>query len=261
MATAFSRAETAAAAHPLAGIDVVILAGGLGTRLRAVLPERQKVVADVAGQPFLARLIGFYAHAGAARIVLALGYRSQDVTNSIAGYEGPCEIVASVEPEPRGTGGALRYALPQLRSTTVLVANGDSFADADLAGLVDLHRSRGASVTLALTFVDDVQRYGRVVVGRDGAVERFEEKPARADPEKPQAGYINAGVYLIEREVVARLPEGVALSLERDVFPELVGHGIYALAGHIPFIDIGTPESWSMADAFFAAIESRKGTP
>jgi len=261
MATAFSHADGEDRPRPLAGIDAVILAGGLGTRLRSVLPDRQKVLAEVEGQPFLGKLIDFYAGAGATRIVLALGHRSGDVESYVRDYEAPWDLIASVEPEPRGTGGALRHALPHLQSDTVLVANGDSFAIVDLAALVDLHVSRRSTITMALTFADDVARYGRVVFDGDGAVERFEEKPTGSGGGVKNSGYINAGVYLIEREIIAALPSDRAISLERDVFPQRIEQGLYALDARVPFIDIGTPESWRSANDFFANIEKLKRTP
>jgi len=253
MATAFSR-DDAVAERPLAGIDAVILAGGLGTRLRSVLPDRQKVLANVGGAPFLKKLVDFYAAAGASRIVLALGYRATDVEEFIDHNSGTARVIASIETEPLGTGGALRLALPELQSETVLVANGDSFADVDLAALLHLHRARRSEITLALAFVDDMRRYGRVVVDGRGAVIRFEEKSEAA---AAQAGYINAGVYLMQREVIAALPGGRKLSLEHEVFPSRIGNGLHAMEQRIPFIDIGTPESWAAANDFFAAFEKR----
>jgi NDP-sugar pyrophosphorylase family protein len=258
MAIASSHVDTAAAAPPLAGIDAVILAGGLGTRLRAVLPDRQKVLADVGGRPFLGKLIDFYADAGAGRIVLALGYHSEDVETYVRRYGGSSQVIASVEPEPRGTGGALRHALPHVESDTVLVANGDSFADVDLSALLRLHRARGSAITLALAHVGDVSRYGRVLFDDNGAVTRFEEKPSTGAGQPGGPGYINAGIYLIDHKTIAALPPDRPLSLEREVFPQWVGRGIHALAQQVPFIDIGTPESWAAASDFFAAIEKRR---
>jgi len=140
------------------------------------------------------------------------------------------------------------------------VANGDSFADLDFMRLLYLHRARGSSITLVLTYVDDVSRYGRVLVDGDGAVTSFEEKPPAAGDRPNGSGYINAGVYLIERKIINALPPEIPLSLERDVFPHWIGRGIYALAQRVPFIDIGTPESWAIASNFFEAIEKRRGT-
>jgi len=258
MATVSSRADPAATARPLNGIDTIILAGGLGTRLSQVLPGRQKVLAEVDGRPFLGKLIEFYAAAGSSRIVLALGYRSDDVEDFIRQYRGAARLITSVEPEPRGTAGALRHALALVESGTVLVANGDSFADVDLAALLALHRARRSMVTIALAYVDDVRRYGRVLFESDGGVVCFEEKPDPAGNESEFAGYINAGIYLIEREVIATLPGDRVISLERDVFPRLIGGGLYALGARASFIDIGTPESWSKANDFFAERKRRK---
>lgn len=258
MKTASSHAECNGAngsdESVLAGVDVVILAGGFGTRLRAVLPDRQKVVANVGGQPFLGKLIEFYAAAGARRIILALGYRAADVQETTSAFADKVDIVASIEPEPRGTGGALRHALPHLRSDTILVANGDSFAAADLPALMRLHLAKNSLATIALAHVDDISRYGRVVTDDAGAVIRFEEKPTAVAGRPAEAGNINAGVYLLERSVITGLPGDQAISLEREVFPQLIGRGMYALAADMPFIDIGTPESWEAAERFFTAL-------
>jgi len=258
MATASSPVDTEAlpeSAMPLAGMDAVILAGGLGTRLSAVLPDQQKVMADVAGQPFLGRLIDFYTTAGADRLVLALGHRAADVQRFTRSHTVAAELIASVEPAPLGTGGALRHALPTLHSTTVLVANGDSFAAVDLRALVNLHRRRQSAITLALTFVEDTTRYGRVEVDGEDKICAFTEKAVRPPCRPATPGYINAGIYLIERDVIAALQPNVVTSLERDVIPRWIGGPLHALAARIPFIDIGTPESWAAADAFFATLK------
>lgn len=251
MATASLRAD-----QPLAGIDTVILAGGLGTRLRSVLPDRQKVLADVGGRPFLGKLIDFYAAAGTPRIVLALGYRSADVEQFIARYRGTLKLVISVEPQPRGTAGALRHALPSLQSDTVLVANGDSFADVDLAALVRFHRARRSAITLALAHVAEVSRYGQVVFEENGMVSGFLEKPPAEDGQI--AGYISAGIYLIDRKVISEIAVDRSVSLEREIFPQWMGRGMFALAGDVSFIDIGTPDSWAAAGEFFTALERKR---
>jgi NDP-sugar pyrophosphorylase family protein len=244
---------------PLVGIDTLILAGGFGTRLRSALPDRQKVLADVGGRPFLGKLIDFYSAAGSSRIVLALGYRSDDVARFIACRQDASELIASIEPEPRGTGGALRHALHWLRTDTVLVANGDSFADVDLLALVNLHRSRRSPITIALAHVTDVTSYGQVTFDQDGTVDRFLEKPAVESG--PREGFINAGICLVDRHVIATIPTDRPVSLEREVFPQWVGRGMVALARPVSFIDIGTPESWAAAEQFFAAIEQGRTVP
>jgi NDP-sugar pyrophosphorylase family protein len=260
MAIASSPADAATPAGsaelPLTGIDAVILAGGLGTRLSTVLPDQQKVLAEVAGQPFLGRVVDFYAAAGAARIVLALGHRAVDVQHFARRHASMSELIASVEPEPRGTGGALRHALPALRSATVLVANGDSFAAVDLRAIVHFHHQRHSAITLALAVADDTARYGRVEVDSNGVVRSFVEKAAHAPEKRTVPGYINAGIYLMDRSIIETLPPDTAVSLEREVFPLWIGRGLHAVAARVPFIDIGTPDSWAAADAFFAALET-----
>ncbi len=230
------------------GREAVILAGGLGTRLASVLPDRQKVTAEIGGQPFALRLAQALARRGVTRIVFAAGHRAADVQTVIdqAPAAGP-RMEISVEAEPLGTGGALRLALERTTAEPLLVMNGDSFADVDIDRLYDAHARRSARVTLATVKVEPVGRYGLVESREDGRVLAFDEKPTSPPPQ----GWINAGVYLFAREVVAAMPRATPFSLERDVFPALVGHGLYAVRFEAPFIDIGTPESLQAAQTFF----------
>ena len=235
----------------LVDIDVVILAGGFGTRLQSVLPDRQKVVADISGRPFLAYLIEDFAHAGCRRIILALGHRAGQVMDLLAPYRpANVELVASVEPQPLGTGGAARLALQQARSRRILLTNGDSFLPVDHAGLLAFHRMAGAAATLVVTAVDSVARYGEVVVGENDAIQAFREKQEAGD----RPGLINAGRYLIERETLETLPCDRPASLERDLFPALCGHALYAFRQAGPFVDIGTPDSLRSASRYFERL-------
>jgi NDP-sugar pyrophosphorylase family protein len=232
--------------------DAIVLAGGLGSRLREALPNRQKVTAPIGGKPFLSKLIDWLTKAGIGRIVLAAGHRASDVEAVAAAYSGRKPAVSvSVEPAPLGTGGAARLALQMTGSDPLLVLNGDSFADIDLAALRQFHSARHARVSLALVAAPSASRYGLVETDSDGAVRAFSEKPAAAG-----GGAINAGVYLFERAALSALPEQIPLSLERDVFPGLINHGLYAMLFDAAFIDIGTPESLQAAAGFF----SRRGT-
>lgn len=235
----------------LDGTEVVVLAGGLGTRLRAAVADRPKVLAPVGGRPFLDRLLDWLETQGARRVILALGHMADQVTAHLAAHpRAGMAVVPSVEPAPLGTGGALRHALPLLRGSPVAVVNGDSFVAADLATLRDLHGRRRARATLTLTRVADAGRYGSVETDADGAITAFREKVADAGP-----GVVNAGVYLIERDVIAEIPAGRPVSLEREVFAAMCGRGLYGSVQDAPFIDIGTPESWAAAADFFAAVE------
>ena len=243
----------------LSQIDAVILAGGLGTRLRTVLPGQQKVVGEIAGQPFLHRVLNQFATAGIERFVFALGHRAVQVEAAIEAWR-PAHITTalSTEPAPLGTGGAVRYALGQIASETVLIANGDSYAGLDLAALLAFHCARQARITLLLVPVPATEsgRYGRVRAAADGTVLAFEEKPENG----AATGAINAGVYVMDRAAIAAMPDDRPLSLEREIFPAYVGRGLYGHLQGVPFIDIGTPESWAAADAFFAAMAGNTGT-
>ena len=233
----------------LSELDVVILAGGLGTRLRRVLPDTPKVMAPVDGKPFLRYVIDRLQGFGARRVVLSLGHLAEDVVAYVDGEDwNGLEVVPHVEPEPMGTGGALREVLPLIVSDTVLGMNGDAFVRADLGRFLDFHRSRRAAISILLTFVPTVGRYGVVDADDDGRVRSFDEK---SESEK-SGGYINTGVYMIERSAIEGIPAGRPVSLEREVFPMACGRGLYALKGSFPFIDIGTPESYGVAHDFLA---------
>jgi len=238
----------------LGRLDAFVLAGGLGTRLRAVMPDRQKVLAPVAGRPVITRLLDQLAEAGVRRAVLGVGHGAAQVRASLGASYGPMTLDYSEEAEPQGTAGALRDARPLLRSDPVLVLNGDSFVEANLPAFAAWHRARRAAASVLLTTLPDPSRYGRVETDACGRVTAFLEKAhglGGAAPGAPAA--INAGVYLLGQAVIDRLGAGTPLSLERDVLPSLVGAGLYAYPGGGRFIDIGTPESYADAEAFFAS--------
>jgi NDP-sugar pyrophosphorylase family protein len=232
------------------GVAAAVLAGGLGTRLRAAVPDRPKVLAEVNGRPFLAHLLDRLAAAGARDATLLVGYAADRVRAAFGDRHGPLRLAYSREPEPLGTGGAVRLGLPHLRGESVLLLNGDSFCDVDLAALLAFHRTHPPGATLTLTRVPDAGRYGRVRL--DGyRVTDFEEKNPHAGP-----GWINAGVYLFARELVEAIPAGRAVSLEGDCLPAWVAAGrVWGFAGGGRFIDIGTPESYAAAAAFFDVRE------
>lgn len=236
------------AAAPLAGIDAIILAGGLGTRLRTALPGKQKVTAEVSGHPFVFRLIDRLAAAGVRRAVLAVGYKAASVRRSFERLRRPeLKVDFSEEEQPLGTGGGARLACERTTSDPVLVMNGDSFAEIDLELLLTLHRERRAAATLAIVRLAEPGRYGLVEADSEGEVLGFIEKPES----KPHEGWISAGIYLLSRSALALLSVGQPASLERDLFPRLVGHGLFAARFDARFIDIGVPESLGQAEAFF----------
>ncbi len=232
----------------LGNASAAVLAGGLGTRLRPVLADCPKILAPVKGKPFLAYLLEHLAGQGLRDVVLCVGYRSEQVEAVFGRSYAGLRVAYSCEHAPLGTAGAVRLALPMLKSEPVLVINGDSFCRPDLASFFRRHEARRAAATLLLTRVPDTRRYGRVQLDDDGLIRAFAEKGEHDGP-----GWINAGVYLLSRQLLAEIPEQTAVSLEREIFPGWLGRGLYGCASESPFLDIGTPASYAVAEEFFSA--------
>ena len=232
-------------------VTAVILAGGLGTRLRSIVADRPKVLVEVQGRPFLAFLLDRLSGAGIRSVVLCTGYRGEQVRAAFGDAYCDLRLVYSQESSPRGTAGALRLALPMFESDNVLVLNGDSFCEASLSDFWRWHRVRGAGATMILTQVSDASRYGRVHVDAEGRVLRFDEKDGNGG-----SGWINAGIYLLKREWMQTIPTGHAVSLEREIFPAWIGQGLYGYQSHGRFIDIGIPEAYVAAEQFFSLSET-----
>ncbi|MFO0879529.1 MAG: sugar phosphate nucleotidyltransferase [Gemmataceae bacterium] len=228
-------------------LQIAILAGGLGTRLRSACPDHPKVLAPVAGRPFLAYLLDQVALAGATDVLLLTGHQGDLVQRLFgASYQG-LQLTYSREPAPRGTAGALAQARPLLRASTLLLLNGDSYFDIDLDVLHRFHTCHQSQVSLALKHVDDTQRYGAVRLTRRQQVIDFLEKDAAGGP-----GWINGGVYLLEPALIAAIPQHRPVSLEREILPAWVARGqVFGLPASGPFLDIGTPESYARAETFF----------
>ena len=241
--------------EPKAGLSAptaVILAGGLGTRLRSVVPETQKVLATVSGRPFVTFLLDQLVRAEAGEVVLCTGYGAEEVQRVLGDRYGTLRLRYSREEEPLGTGGALRLALPYIDSDPVVVMNGDSFVDLSLAAFWDWYTKRRCTPAMVLARVSDRSRFGRVELAEDGRILRFEEKGETA-----KSGWINAGVYLLERAFIERIPTGRFHSLERDLFPGLIEKGLYGYRCEGAFVDIGTPESYGLARSCMGNLVGR----
>jgi NDP-sugar pyrophosphorylase family protein len=234
----------------LEGVTAVILAGGLGTRLRERVPDRPKVLAEVGGRPFLAWILDRLAGAGVRTAVLCTGYRGEEVEAALGDRHGPLRLRYSREVTPLGTAGALGLARALFESDPVLVQNGDSYCVADLGQLARAHRDRGAAGTVLLAEVPDAGRFGSVELQADGAVAAFREKGSRG------RCWVNAGTYLLGAELLRSIPPGARASLERDILPSWVGRGLYGHRAGGPFIDIGTPESYAAAERFFRELST-----
>ena len=231
----------------LENVTAMILAGGLGTRLRSIVADRPKVLATVCGKPFMAYLLDQVASAGIKRAVLCVGYCSKQIQAAFGETYDGVQLTYSQESAPPGTAGALRLAAPLIQSEAFIALNGDSFCQVNLRDLWVWHHAHKANVTLVLTRVPDTTRYGRVFLASDGAITGFEEKGSTAG-----AGWVNAGIYVLDSGMVWAIPQGRAVSLEHEVFPGWVGQRLYGYQSRGRFLDIGTPESYAQADAFFA---------
>jgi len=230
-------------------VTAAVLAGGLGTRLRPVVADRPKVLAEIHGRPFLAYLLDQLAAAGCRSVVLCIGYRGEHIHRMFGENYRHLRLSYSQEEKPLGTAGAIRLAVSRFESDPVLLMNGDSYCDINLNAFWTAHSQRQAPASVALAHVKSTKRYGSVKLDSSARILEFAEKK-----ESEGAGCINAGVYFLSREVLQSIPEGTNTSLEHDIFPRWVGRGLYGYISLSPFLDIGTPEDFAAAETFFERI-------
>lgn len=221
----------------------VLLVGGKGTRLRSVVSSTPKPMAAVGDKPFLELLVRQLRQQGIRRLVMCTGYMADEIENQLGdGRKCDVTIEYSREPQALGTAGAIKYAEPLLRDVSdFLVMNGDSFMEVDFRELIRFHRRSGGIASMAVLRTKNEMRYGTVQVNGQGRVSGFAEK-TESDPQ----GLVNAGIYVFNRWIFEHIPEGPS-SLEKDIFPRILSHGVYALEQKGVFIDIGTPEDYARA--------------
>jgi mannose-1-phosphate guanylyltransferase len=225
-------------------VQALILAGGEGTRLRPLTTTVPKPVLPLANRPFISYMLDWLSAHGTEEVVLSCGFLASEVQSVLAREAGGTRVIYATEQEPLGTAGAVKFADRHLGDRFV-VLNGDILTDFDLSALQSFHDERGAQATIALVSVDDPSAYGLVRTNSRGEVSGFLEKPR---PEDIDTSLINAGTYVLERQVLGAVPEGTAVSLEREVFPELVDAGLYGLPVDGYWMDIGTPERYLQAN-------------
>jgi mannose-1-phosphate guanylyltransferase len=225
-------------------VKAVILVGGEGSRLRPLTTWLPKSVLPIAGRPFIGYMLEWLRSHGVDEAIMSCGYLAASISELLGDEQAGVRLRYVVEREPLGTGGAIEHAARELDETFV-VCNGDVLTDLDLSGLVALHRERGARATIALQRVEDPSRYGLVRTAPDGEVLAFIEKPP---PGRHDVDTINAGTYVLEPDVLELVPRDRMVSVEREVFPKLVGAGLYAQPGRSRWRDIGTVESYLEAN-------------
>lgn len=238
-------------------MQALVLVGGEGTRLRPLTLTQPKPALTLVDRPLIRHTVDWLRRHGVDEVVMACGFRAEDLRAALGDeLAGGPRIVYLSEPEPLGTAGPVRMAADRgLLEERFLMLNGDVLTDIDLTALVAAHAERSATATLALHPVEDPSHYGLVRRAPDGEVTEFVEKP---DPAAIDSDEISAGAYVLERQVVELVPEGRAVSIEREVFPRLVGDGLYGLRLEGYWTDIGTPERYLEAtwDVLEGAIET-----
>jgi NDP-sugar pyrophosphorylase family protein len=227
-------------------IQAVILAGGLGTRLRPLTLDRPKPVVPLLNVPFLCYQLGLLGAHGVRDVILSVSHRP-DVIRAIMDRErlGDVRLREVVEKDPLGTAGGVRNAA-DLVEGRVVVLNGDILTDLDLSAMLASHEARGAAATVYLTPVENPTAYGLVDLAEDARVRRFLEKPSW---DEVTTNTINAGVYVLERELLELIPKGEPHSIEREFFPLLLERGVpfYGFVSPGYWLDIGTPAKYLQA--------------
>ncbi len=228
----------------------MLLVGGMGTRLRSVLSDKPKPLAPVGDIPFLELLVLQLRSQGFRHLIMCSGYQAAQIQEVFGdGRKWSVKIDYSQETRALGTAGAIKLAgrFP-LQAPDFVVMNGDSFLELDLRQLIQFHRGHGGWASIAVRRVSDATRYGTVQLDQNNRVVRFSEKMGI-----PKPGIINGGVYVFNRDVLPSIPDGPS-SLEKDVLPELLSHGVFALEQSGMFIDIGTPEDYARAQALYQSL-------
>ena len=222
--------------------QAIVLAGGLGTRLRDVLPDLPKCLAPVAGLPFLSYLINYFQEEGIESFIFCLGYKHELIQQYLAENHNRVSYSISVEQKPLGTGGAIYKACHQTEEKTVLVLNGDTLFKVRLQKLIPFHHMTGAHCTLSLKPMKKFDRYGTVILEKDYRISGFIEK------QYSEAGNINGGVYALNSGKFRQLNFPEVFSFEKDYLEEYVAdQNIYGVVQDEYFIDIGIPEDYQRA--------------
>jgi NDP-sugar pyrophosphorylase family protein len=231
--------------------DVVILSGGFGLRLRGMIGDVPKPMAHVAGRPFLELLLRQLKRHGFRRVVLSVGYKQEVIREHFGEEAFGLDLVYSIETSPLGTGGALREAVAHIKTETTLIMNGDSYTGVELSRLVRKHAGNDADVTVVV-IPETRSDAGSVVLDRDGKVKTFAEKR-----HLPESRYLSAGIYMLNKNLIAGVLQGSKISLEEQLFPQWLvdGKRIEGFVYEGQCLDIGTPERYLKAQHALEKVE------
>lgn len=227
--------------------EAIILAGGRGSRLKEVVSDVPKPMAPVCGKPFLSYLLQHLQSFGFRRVIISAGYMHEVIVKHFQNRFDQIEIVYVIEEQALGTGGGLRFALEQAESTQPMVFNGDSLFRISLDSFFSFHQSHHADFSIALREVENASRYGEVEIGPNHQILAFREKQA-----SEKKGFINGGIYILNREKFLSQTKPGVFSLETDFLSRYAANGhFYGQVFHDYFIDIGIPEDFAKAQHDF----------
>ena len=235
-------------------MKALLIAGGLGTRMRPLTETRPKHLLPIANRAHIEHVLDLLERHGIAEVVMLTSYLADRFAGVIEDARARgMQVEVAHETEPLGTAGALKNAQEIVGGETFVALNADVLTDVDITAVVDFHRSRGAEGTILLTKVDDPSAFGVVPTDADGRVQGFIEKPPR---DEAPTDLINAGVYILEPAVLDEIPAGKVVSIEREVFPVLAEQGrLFAMATDAYWMDIGTPQKYLRAN-----LDALRGT-
>jgi D-glycero-alpha-D-manno-heptose 1-phosphate guanylyltransferase len=230
-------------------MDCIILAGGFGTRLQAVVNDVPKCMAPIAGKPFLYWLTKHLQTQGVTKFIFSVGYKKESIIDWAAGHFAQDQYTICAEDEPLGTGGAIKMALQYATHNNVLAINGDTFYDGAITTIVDMHVKHNALCTLGLQTMHFFERYGNVVLHSNNRIASFEEK------QFVSKGQINTGNYVINKVAFLALPLPEKFSFETDFLAAYVKtDNLYGIVNDGYFIDIGIPEDYNIANQHFLSL-------
>ncbi|MCX6272854.1 MAG: nucleotidyltransferase family protein [Bacteroidetes bacterium] len=225
-------------------MEAIILAGGLGTRLRSVVADVPKCMVRVVGRPFLEYVMDELVNQHIGRVILSVGYMKEAIREHFENSYSGIDIDYAIEETPLGTGGGILLAMKKVHGPNAIVLNGDTLFEVNLDEMQAFHKKTKADTTLALRKMDNTQRYGNVSAGPDHRITGFAEKSL-----SPREGYINGGTYLVNKDFLLNLPLPEKFSFEKDFFEVYYQKCLlYGFPSEAYFIDIGIPEDYERAE-------------
>jgi D-glycero-alpha-D-manno-heptose 1-phosphate guanylyltransferase len=232
-------------------LEAIILAGGFGTRLQQVVSDIPKAMAQVNGRPFIEYLLNYLRGQGITKFIFSVGYKKEAIESHLGNQFKNIPVEYAIEEEPLGTGGGIKNAFKMVEGKSAFVLNGDSMFRLGLSALSQLHSNANADITLALRFLEETERFGTVKINDDKRITGFSEKGSESGP-----GYINGGIYLINKSYLFTQDFPEKFSIEKDCFEKYFKEsGFYGFLSRGYFLDIGIPEDFYRAQHEFRPFE------